>query len=72
MLKHYQLVIQRFGADKGTMLMRKFACCYAQGKPGARFFRTHVANVCTPDEFMTVVDKYFPTSIEPEPRLESV
>ncbi len=52
--------------------MRKFACCYAQGKPGARFFRTHVANVSTPDEFMTVVDKYFPTSIEPEPRLESV
>lgn len=72
MLRHYQLVVNRFGADKGTMLMRKFACCYAQGKPGARFFRTYVANVSTPDEFMAVVDKYFPTSIEPEPRLESV
>jgi tRNA-dihydrouridine synthase B len=41
--------------------MRKFACCYAQGKHGARFFRTHVANVSTPDEFHRVVTEYFPT-----------
>ena len=26
-----------------TLLMRKFACCYAQGRPGAREFRGHVA-----------------------------
>jgi tRNA-dihydrouridine synthase B len=61
MLKHYQLVVNRFGPEKGTMLMRKFACCYAQGKHGARFFRTHVATVSTPEEFMEVVDRYFPT-----------
>ncbi len=62
MLKHYQLVIDRFGVDKGTMLMRKFACCYAQGKPGARYFRTHVAGVSTPAEFMDVVNRYFPVN----------
>jgi tRNA-dihydrouridine synthase B len=60
MLKHYQLVVQRFGAQKGTMLMRKYACCYAQAKPGARHFRTHIARVSTPEEFYSVVESYFP------------
>jgi len=66
MLKHYGLVVNRFGPDKGTVLMRKFACCYAQGKPGARHFRTYVAYVKTPEEFMDVVDRYFPTGVIPE------
>lgn len=60
MLKHYQLVVDRFGDEKGTVLMRKYACCYAQGKHGARYFRTHVAKVSTPEEFHSVVEEYFP------------
>ncbi len=60
MLKHYRLVVDRFGEQKGTVLMRKFACCYAQGKPGARHFRTHVAHVREPAEFMQVVADFFP------------
>lgn len=60
MLRHYALCCQRFGAQKGTMLMRRFACNYAQGKPGARFFRTHVSRVLTPQEFLDVVEQYFP------------
>ena len=39
MLHHYRLVVERFGTAKGTLLMRKYACTYAQGKPGAREFR---------------------------------
>ena len=38
LLHHYQLVCQRFGDERGTLLMRKFACCYAQGRRGARGF----------------------------------
>ncbi len=57
---HYRLVCRRFGADKGTVLMRKYACCYAQGRRGAREFRTHVARVTTPAEFHQVVARYFP------------
>ena len=64
MLDHYRLVVDRFGETKGTVLMRKYACCYAQGKPGARYFRTHVAKVSTPDEFHRVVDEFFP--VEPD------
>ena len=60
MLRHYDLVVDRFGVEKGTMLMRKYACCYAQGLFGARHFRTHVGKVSTPEEFFQVVEEYFP------------
>lgn len=61
MLRHYELVVERFGVRKGTHLMRKFACCYAQGKHGARHFRSNVAHVETPEEFYEVVRLHFPT-----------
>jgi tRNA-dihydrouridine synthase B len=60
LLHHYRLVVARFGLEKGTILMRKFACCYAQGRPGAREFRTHVSRVNTAAEFNQVVAEYFP------------
>lgn len=60
LLRHYELVVQRFGASKGTILMRKYACCYAQGRPGAKGFRTRVAGINTPDEFRAVVHRFFP------------
>ncbi len=60
MLNHYRLVVERFGEEKGTVLMRKYACCYAQGKRGARYFRTNVARVATADEFYQVVREFFP------------
>lgn len=58
--KHYDLVVERFGAEKGTLLMRKFACCYAQGRPGARAFRANMAEINTPADFHRVVVDYFP------------
>lgn len=61
MLRHYDLVVERFGETKGTVLMRKYACCYAQGKYGARHFRSHVAKVSSPQEFRSVVHEFFPT-----------
>lgn len=61
MLRHYQLVVNRFGEEKGTVLMRKFSCCYAAGLYGARKFRTHVARVSTKAEFYAVVEQWFPT-----------
>lgn len=60
LLEHYRLVCERFGPDKGTILMRKYACCYAQGRSGAREFRTRVSRVATPQEFTEVVDGCFP------------
>ncbi len=60
LLHHYQLVCERFGESKGTILMRKYACCYAQGRPGAREFRTHVSRAATPADFRAIVDRCFP------------
>ena len=59
-LRHYDLVVRRFGEKKGTMLMRKYAATYAQGRPGARDFRRYVGVVDTPAEFYEVMEKYFP------------
>lgn len=60
LLEHFQRVLERFGDQKGTLLMRKFACCYAQGRPGCREFRTHASRVATPTEFYAVVEQFFP------------
>ena len=60
LLHHYELVCQRFGEQRGTILMRKFATCYAQGQRGARAFRAGVARVSKPEEFLAVVAESFP------------
>jgi tRNA-dihydrouridine synthase B len=63
LLHHFDLVCRRFGPQKGTLLMRKYACCYAQGRRGAREFRKHVARITTPDEFRAVAEQYFPREV---------
>ncbi len=40
LLHHFELICQRFGDTKGTLLMRKYACCYAQGRAGRGNFVT--------------------------------
>ena len=59
LLDHYEAVVERFGPEKGTMLMRRYACNYAQGHRGARAFRGQVSGVKTPDEFRAAVQKFF-------------
>ena len=59
-LHHYDLVCRRFGIPRGTLLMRKFACSYAQGIPGARDFRGRVSRVTTQEEFLEAVQSAFP------------
>ena len=59
-LEHYRLVVEQFGEEKGTILMRSLACRYARGRPGVRAFRDHAARVQTPGEFRRVVQEFFP------------
>jgi tRNA-dihydrouridine synthase B len=61
-LHHYDLVCRRFGVDRGTLLMRKFACAYAQGIPGAREFRGQVSRVTSRAEFLEVMYRSYPTA----------
>jgi tRNA-dihydrouridine synthase B len=60
MLKHYDLVLERFGEEKGTMLMRKYAACYAQGLAGARHFRGAISNAMSQADFRRIVEELFP------------
>ena len=61
MLGHYRLIVERFGERQGTVLMRKFAACYAYGCPGARSFHANLATVSTSAEFHEMVGRYFPS-----------
>jgi len=42
--------------------MRKFACAYAQGIPGAREFRGQVSRVNNRADFLDVMARFFPTA----------
>lgn len=64
LIHHFNLIVSRFGESKGAQLMRRYACCYAQGRHGARHFRTHVAKVSSAEEFHAVVEEYFPRDFE--------
>ena len=66
LLDHFRLLAAQFGPQQATVLMRKFACCYANGRPGARAFRGTVGKVATPAEFLAVVENYFPREELPE------
>jgi tRNA-dihydrouridine synthase B len=63
-LHHYDLVCRRFGVEQGTLLMRKFACSYAQGLPGARDFRGKVSRVTSREEFLQVMETCFPRAAD--------
>ena len=60
MLRHYDLVVDRFGSRKGTLLMSKYACYDAQGQHGAHKFRSAVVRVANREEFHAVVRDCFP------------
>ncbi|MEM7783233.1 MAG: tRNA dihydrouridine synthase DusB [Planctomycetota bacterium] len=66
LLHHFDLIVKRFGEDKGAQLMRRYACCYAQGRFGARQFRTKVAKVSSASEFYHIVKEYFPREKDPD------
>ena len=65
LLAHFALVVERFGPQHGTMLMRKYACCYAAGRRGARQFRAYAAKAPTPAAFREIVERFFPGADDP-------
>jgi tRNA-dihydrouridine synthase B len=62
LLDHFRLVVERFGPHRGTILMRRYACAYARGRPGVRRFRAQVSLATTPEEFTAAVDGCFAAS----------
>ena len=62
LLEHHRLLSVRFGEEQATVLMRKFACCYAHSVPGARAFRGHAAQAGTFAEFVEAATRWFPAA----------
>jgi tRNA-dihydrouridine synthase B len=60
LLDHFRLVVERFGPVKGTILMRCYACCYGQGRKGARGFRRDITQAVGPEEFTAIIEREFP------------
>lgn len=59
LLEHYRLMTEQYGVEQGTILMRKCACSYAHGRPGARAFRANLAQVSTREEFVERAAQFF-------------
>jgi len=64
LLKHYSLVVDRFGRERAVVMMRKIACHYSKGRPGGRNFRDKIARVATEEEFLATVRDAF--VVEPD------
>jgi tRNA-dihydrouridine synthase B len=60
LLRHQRRVVERFGEERGNLLMRKYSCCYAQGRRGAREFRAHASRCTSTREFVHIVENFFP------------
>ena len=59
LLRHFDLVLDRFGEEKGTILMRKWACDWSHGRFGGRAFRAAVSAVKDAAAFRGLVDEFF-------------
>jgi len=67
LLRHHKAIVERFGEERGNMLMRKYSCCYAQGRSGASKFRAHASRCSTSAEFVAIVETWFPTDADIHP-----
>ena len=58
-LTHFALVRDRFGDEKGTLLMRKYAAEWSHGRYGGKRFRIEAAAAVTPNEFLEALTRFF-------------
>ena len=59
LMTHFELVLDRFGEERGVILMRKWACDWSRGRPGGRGFRAEVSAVKTAEEFRRIAARCF-------------
>ena len=62
-LHHYDLVCSRFGVERGTLLMRKFACSYAQGIPGHEISEAMSPVLLLSQKFLTLCVDIFHNAV---------
>jgi len=62
LLEHFHLAVECFGPKKGTKMMRGFACQFASGRDGVREFRRAISKASRSEQFVQLVERYFPLS----------
>jgi tRNA-dihydrouridine synthase B len=59
LLRHFDLITELFGEQRGTRVMRKYTFFYCNGLPGVRRFRDRFCRMADRPEFIQVVDDFF-------------
>lgn len=57
--RHFDLVCELFGENRGTRVMRKYTFFYCNGLPGVRKFRDRFCRIADRSAFYAVVDDFF-------------
>ena len=57
--RHFDLICQLFGEERGTRVMRKYTFFYCNGLPGVRRFRDRFCRIASRTEFRSVCDDFF-------------
>ena len=59
--RHFDLVLDLFGEERGVRVMRKYAFFYCNGLPGVRRFRDRFMRIEVPADFHALVEEFFAT-----------
>jgi len=57
--RHFRLIIQLFGEQRGTRVMRKYTFFYCNGLPGVRRFRDRFMRIESVAQFHELVEDFF-------------
>jgi tRNA-dihydrouridine synthase B len=68
LLQHHAWMMESHGEERGTVLMRRYACQYAHGRRGAREFRVRAGRCSTAAQFRRAVEECFPMQEGAAPR----
>ncbi|MCX7846615.1 MAG: tRNA dihydrouridine synthase DusB [bacterium] len=58
-LRHFRYLCELYGERTACLHIRRIACGYARGLPGAREFRTRVVQVASAAEVRAVIEEFF-------------
>jgi nifR3 family TIM-barrel protein len=57
--RHFDLILELFGEERGVRVMRKYAFFYCNGLPGVRKFRGDFCRIASRADFARTVDNFF-------------
>ena len=57
--RHFELILELFGPERGVRVMRKYTFFYCNGLPGVRKFRDRFMRIESREAFYSLVDDFF-------------